>query len=186
MADYTKGVRNEVAAVFVDAYYKELRFFTKDKNKLIKAFRHSFCPEVIYLAELEGEIISMLGCSNNKMRAMYIDPNQLKKHLGFFIGPLAYRFMHKEFNTPLTYPDHTGYIECVATMEKARGKGAATSLMKQVLELPYQEFILEVADNNQTAYQLYKKMGFAQIKRKREKFSKIKGFKERIYMCWSR
>lgn len=187
MLDYERDVRDEVAKVFVDAYYKDLNFFTKDKEKLKNTFRHSFCRDVIFLAEMNGEIIGMLGCSNNKMRAMHIDKKQLKAHFGFVIGSISYRFMKKEFNTPLSYPDSTGYIECVATLEKARGKGIATSLLKYVLQhQPYQEFILEVTDTNQIAYQLYQRMGFSELERKKEKFSRLKGFNEKIYMSWSR
>lgn len=183
MSDYDRDVRSEVAAVFVDAYFKELRFFTKDKDKLINALHHSFSRDVIFLAEMNGEIIGMVGCSNNKVRAIHLDKTQLRLHLGFFTGHMMYRLMHKEFNIPLPYPDSTGYIECAATMEKARGKGAATALIKYLLkELPYHEFILEVTDANQIAYQFYEKIGFTVFSRKIEKHSKLKGFKERIYM----
>ncbi|WP_327204810.1 hypothetical protein [Paenibacillus sp. DMB20] len=46
MADYERDVRDEAAEVFVDGYYKELSFFSKDRNKLKAAFRDLFCPDV--------------------------------------------------------------------------------------------------------------------------------------------
>lgn len=187
MSDYERDVRDDVARVFVDAYYKEMRSLTKEKEVLQKAFQHAFCGDVIYLAEMDNEIVGMLGCSNNKKRAMHLDKKQLRKHLGFMIGSFSYSVMKKEFNTPLSYPDHTGYIECLGTMEKARAKGVATSLMKYVMKVePYHEFILELIDTNQTAYEIYKRLGFSVVKRKKEKLSKIYGFDERIYMAWSR
>lgn len=183
MSDYDHDVAYEVANVFVDGYYKDLSFFTKDRERLRNAFKSTFCPDVFYLAEMDGKIAGILACSNNRQRAMHIDKRSMRKHLGFFMGSLAYKFLSKEFNTALTYPDDTGYIECVATIESARGKGVCTALFKYVMkELPYKEFILDVADTNENAYRLYKKLGFTEFKRKPEKHGKIKGFNERIYM----
>lgn len=89
MSDYSYDVSKEVAKVFVDAYYKELSFITKNREKLINALRHSFCRDVIFVAEIDSEIIGILGCSNNKMRAININKNEFKLHLGYFTGELA-------------------------------------------------------------------------------------------------
>ncbi|MEG6612064.1 GNAT family N-acetyltransferase [Pseudoclostridium thermosuccinogenes] len=187
MTDYDRDVGYEVANVFVDGYYKDLSFFSKDREKLRNAFKGTFCPDVFYLAEMDGKIAGMLACSNNRQRAMHIDKTMMKRHLGFVMGNLAYYLLKKEFNTPLTYPDNTGYIECVATSEAARGKGVCTALFQHVMqELPYREFILDVADTNQNAYRLYKKLGFSEFMRKQEKHPKLKGFNERVYMKWTK
>ncbi len=187
MADYDRDVYNEVASVFVDAYYKDLHNLTKNKEKLKNAFKNTFCPDIFFLAELEGKIVGMLACANNLKRAMHIEKASMKKHLGFIVGTLAYYFLRNQFNAPLTYPDETGYIECVATIEKARGKGVGTALLQHVMhELPYRQLILEVVDTNQTAYQLYKKVGFSELQRKPVKYPKLKGFREKIYMSWSK
>lgn len=185
MVDYDIDVRYDVANVFVDGYYKGLSFFTKDKEKLKHTFKNTFCADVFYLAELDGKIVGMLACANNRNRAMQIDKDSMKKGLGFVMGNFAYHMLNKEFNTPLTYPDDTTYIECVATCESARGRGVCTELVRYVMgNLPYRQFILEVADTNQGAYRLYKKLGFTEFERKNEKFSKIKGLNQRIYMKW--
>jgi ribosomal protein S18 acetylase RimI-like enzyme len=187
MADYDRDVRNEAANVFVDGYYKDLSFFTKDKDKLKNTFKNTFCTNIYYLAEMDGKIVGILACANNRQRAMQIDKTTMKKGLGFVKGALAYYMLNREFNTPLTYSDDTTYIECVATSEAARGKGVCTELFRYVMEkLPYGQFILEVADTNQTAYRLYKSLGFSEFKRKNEKYSKLKGLNQRIYMNWSR
>ncbi|UVI27748.1 GNAT family N-acetyltransferase [Paenibacillus spongiae] len=134
---------------------------------------------------LEGEIVGILACSNNRRRAMTVDKPSLKQAFGFLKGNLAYDSLDKEFNAPLPFEDETGYIECVATSERARGKGVSTALFKHVMqELPYRNYILEVVDTNSTAIRLYKKLGFEEFKRKREKLSRLKGFKERIYLQW--
>jgi len=51
-------------------------------------------------------------------------------------------------------------------------------------ELPYNEYILDVADTKENAYRLYKKLGFTEFMRKQEKHPKLKGLNERIYMKW--
>lgn len=187
IADYDHDVRNEAASVFVDGYYKDLSFFTKDKQKLKNAFKNTFCADVFYLAEMEGKIVGILACASNRQRAMHIDKTAMIKGLGFAKGNLAYYMLHREFNTPLTYPDDTTYIECVATSEQARGKGVCTELFRYVMEeLPYRQFVLEVADTNHNAYRLYKNLGFSEFKRKNEKYPKLKGFNQRIYMNWYR
>lgn len=185
MADYDHDIRNEAASVFVDGYYKDLSFFTKDREKLETAFKNAICTDVFYLAEMDGKIVGILACASNRQRAMHLDKTNMKKSLGFIKGNLAYYMLNKEFNTPLDYPDDTTYIECVATSESARGKGVCTELFRNVMEkLPYRQFILEVADTNHNAYRLYKKLGFSEFMRKNEKYPKLKGLNQRIYLKW--
>lgn len=95
----------------------------------------------------------------------------------------AFGFVKGGFNNPLPYGDGTGYVECVATTVRARGKGVSTSLKKYVLgHGDYKHYILEVTDANEVAHGLYKKLGFTEYNRIKENFSKYKGFKYRIYM----
>ncbi|MFD3260180.1 GNAT family N-acetyltransferase [Paenibacillus lentus] len=187
MMDTSRDVREEVAQVFVDGYYDELSYFTKDRRKLILAFKNLFNAEVLYLAEMEGEIVGMLGCSSNRQRAMPVQLEPLKEAFGAQVGELAYQVLKNEFNTALLHDDETGYIECVATLKGARGKGVSTTLMKYVMdELPYRRFLLEVTDANHAARRLYQKMGFREIERTVEENAEVQGFQARIYMEWSR
>lgn len=183
MREAKRDVSREVAAVFVDGYEKDLTFLSNNREKLIEAFQKMICQDVFYFATLEGEIVGILACSNNQKRAVTIDKALLRKSFGLITGSIAYHFMKDEFNKKLPYQDDTGYIECVATSIKARGKGVSTALMSYVLENEdYHRYILEVVDTNKIAYRLYKKLGFTEFKRKKESFSKMKGFKHRIYM----
>src|SRR5690554_612839 len=126
MSAYDSDVCREVAAVFVDGYYPELSFLSKDRTTLIDAFKSMICPDVFYVAELNQEIVGILACSNNRKRALTVTPSILRKSFGFWKGSLSYLFMNNEFNKKLPYPNDTGYIECVATSVKARGKGVST------------------------------------------------------------
>lgn len=183
MGAYESDICREAAAVFVDGYYRELSFLSKDRAKLIDTFKRLMCPDVFYVAELDHEIVGILACSNNRKRALTITPSILRKSFGYWKGSLSYLFMKNEFNQPLRYPDDTGYIECVATSVKARGKGVSTALFHYVVQnAPYRRYILEVVDTNEAAYRLYAKLGFKELERKKEKFAHMKSFNERIYM----
>lgn len=183
MMEFDSDVRKEAAEVFVEGYEKELEFFSKDRKNLVEAFQKMINPEVFYLAVLNGEITGVLACSNNQARGLDINRETLKKHFGFIKGNLGYYFMKNDFNTILSYKDDTGYIECVATSVKARGKGVSKTLFQYVLQhTSYNRFILEVVDTNDIAYRMYAKIGFIVTERKKEKFSLFKNFKERIYM----
>lgn len=187
MREAERDVSREVANVFVDGYEKDLAFLSNNREKLMEAFQKMICPDVFFFATLEGEVVGILACSNNQKRGMTIDKTILRNVFGYVKGSIAYHFMKDEFNKKLSYQDDTGYIECVATTSKTRGKGVSTSLMNYVLENEnYHRYVLEVVDTNEIAYGLYKKLGFTEFERKKEKFSKVKGFKYRVYMeCYN-
>ena len=42
--------RKGMGEIFADGFYKDLAFFTKDKNKLAMAFAHMFVLDVFYVA----------------------------------------------------------------------------------------------------------------------------------------
>jgi ribosomal protein S18 acetylase RimI-like enzyme len=183
MREFASDVRREAASVFVEGYFRELAFLSKDRERLIDAFGPMICPDVFYLAVLDRQIVGILACSDNRKRALTMDRTILRKSFGFIKGNISYHVMKNEFNQQLPYPDDTGYIECVATAVNARGKGVSTALFRYVMQhAPYRRYILEVTDTNTIAYRLYRKLGFSEIERKQEKFAKLKGFKERIYM----
>ena len=88
---------------------------------------------------------------------------------------------------PLDYPVSTGYIEFVAVADKARRQGIATRLVEGVIaQTPHTKYMLEVTDVNTAARDCYRKIGFADVSRKKEKFGRIKGFRERIDMRYER
>ncbi|MCM3760353.1 GNAT family N-acetyltransferase [Alkalihalobacillus oceani] len=183
MRGVKEDVSREVAAVFVNGYEKDLAFLSNNRERLIEAFQKMICTDVFYFAILEGDIVGILACSNNQKRALTIDKSILREYFGFVKGSMAYHFMKDEFNKKLPYQDDTAYIECVATTVKARGKGISTALMNYVLETEnYHRYTLEVVDTNEVACRLYKKLGFTEFERKKESFSKLKGFTHRIYM----
>ncbi|MGO2852390.1 MAG: GNAT family N-acetyltransferase [Tetragenococcus koreensis] len=183
MINAKKDISHEIAAVFVDGYKKELAFLSANQEKLIEAFEKMLCPEVFYFATLKDEIVGILACSNNQNRALTIDETVLANSFGDEKGKTIYQYIKDDFNKRLPYSDDTGYIECVATVTKARGRGVSTALINDVLKTEnYNRYVLEVTDTNAIAYRLYKKLGFVEFKREKEKYAGMVDFDERIFM----
>ena len=55
-----------------------------------------------------------------------------------------------------------------------------------IAQTHYTDFELEVTDVNVAARDCYRKIGFVDLGRKKEKFGRFKGFRERIYMRYAR
>lgn len=183
MSEINRDISTEVAIIFVDSYYDEIKFLSKDKEKLVKIFKNSFVKEAFYIALMDNEVAGILACSNNKMRAIHLEREVILQHLGFMKGSIIYFILENEFHTPISYDDTTAYIESVATHISARGKGVATRLLEYVTErLPYKEYRLTVRDNNKTAISIYKKFGFKEFDRMGSGFFEKKYFKYKIYM----
>ena len=187
MDDLADDVNLKVAHVFVDAYYDLLCSMTEDKEKLIASFKDAFVKDVFYLALIDGEVVGMLACSNNKHRAVNLNRSSFIKSLGFLKGNFAYFFISNEFHKKLDYDDDATYIEFVATTSQARGKGVATKLFKHVIENSgYNQFTLDVIDTNEKALSIYRKLGFKEFKRTSATYFEKKIFNYKIYMKLSK
>nr|WP_235825259.1 GNAT family N-acetyltransferase [Agromyces badenianii] len=67
-------------------------------------------------------------------------------------------------------------IGFVTTAPQYQGRGVATALMQQLLELPYDEFVLrDIKDTNVPALELYAKLGFIETERRPVRFAKRAG-----------
>lgn len=183
LSELDTSYRKEVSQLFVESYYKDLKFLTKDCQKLSHGLEHIFNADVIFVALDKEKIVGMLACANNKKRALTLDKKEYIKHFGHFKGRISFNIMSKIFHAPLDYSDETTYIEAVATSVAARGKGVATQLMNHVFEkLSYTSYVLDVADTNTKAIRLYEKLGYQEFKRMPAKFPKQMGFNYSVYM----
>lgn len=178
------SVKRKISEVFVDGYSKELAFFSKSESRLVDAFEHMFIVDAFYVAMIDGEIVGITACTNDKMRPIDPKSQELISHLGYVKGSIAHFSFQRIFQKPgFVMGDRMGYIEFVATAKNHRGKGVATAMMNYLFRLPsFDEYVLEVADTNENAVKLYERLGFKEFKRIRVKWSKISGVNERIYM----
>ncbi|WP_246131886.1 GNAT family N-acetyltransferase [Paenibacillus hemerocallicola] len=177
--------RKKISEVFVDAFGKELQFFTKDKKILADAIEHMFVLDAFYVAVVDGEIAGITTCTNGPVLCIDHNKKELRKHLGFYKGTIASMVFKREFQKPsLETGEDIASVGFVATSGKYRRKGVATAIMNHLFALPqYREYVLEgVADTNTSALKLYEKLGFKEFKRIKQKHTKISGINYYVYM----
>jgi ribosomal protein S18 acetylase RimI-like enzyme len=185
--DLNENIREKISALFVEAFGKDLKIISKDTNKLVEAFSHMFVLDYFYIGIIDGEIAGMMVCVDKDHYCIKHNQKILIKNLGLMKGLLANMIFKHYFNKYPKYPveidEETGSIEFVATNKKYRKMGIATAIMEHIFSLKmYEKYILEVADTNEKAFNLYKKLGYKEIYRIRQKFSKTIGINYLVYM----
>lgn len=168
-ADYIDfDVRVQISKIFAEGFSQWLIFFSKDPNKIAKAFAHMFVLDQFYVAIVDDKVAGMVACKNGRTTSVKLNKKELRKHLGYFKGSLAYLFLKKEFERYVNDPSlEAGSIEFVGTSAEFRGFGVATQIIKYIIEnTQYNNYLIEeVADTNIPAMNLYKKLGFKEYKR---------------------
>ncbi|WP_059173354.1 GNAT family N-acetyltransferase [Bacillus sp. FJAT-27445] len=162
-------VRKQMSEIFSEGFSQWLVFFSKDKNKIAKAFAHMFVLNQFYVAIANNKIAGMTACTDGADRSVRLNKKELRKHLGFFKGSMAGIFLKKEFEAPFEeFPPNAGSIEFVGTASEFRGQGVASQIINHIIEnTPYNDYVIEeVADTNTSAMNLYNKLGFEEYKRK--------------------
>lgn len=179
-------IRNEISSIFVNGFYEWIKFFSKDKDVLKKAFAHMFNLDAFYIAIIDEEVAGFASISNDRIKNISLNRKQLQKHLGFFMGFFAYKVFRKEFEDkkyPFTITSDMQPIEFVATSSNHQRCGVASKIIQYIFENDsHTSFVLEVADTNSKAVALYKKLGFKEITRIKMKNSKQSGVDNLLYM----
>ena len=179
--------RMGIASVIVEAYRREFATLSRNVDKLTAALTPAVEIDRFFVADRDGDVIGAVACTDHTGRAMRVEPAPWRQQLGVLRGTVSVRILAAQWMSGLTYPASTGYLEFVAVAERARRQGVATRLVEGVIaQTAYLEFELEVTDVNAPARDCYRKIGFVDVRREREKFARIKGFRERIYMHYTR
>ena len=179
--------RAGIASVIVEAYRREFSTLSRNMDNVTAALTPAVEVERFFVADRCGDVIGAIACTDHTGRAMRIRAADWRGHVGWVRGALAARILAPQWMSQLKYPGATGYIEFVAVAERARRQGIATRLVECVIaQTRYTDFELEVTDVNMPARECYRKIGFVDVRRKNEKFGRIKGFRERIYMRYTR
>ncbi|NRG46194.1 GNAT family N-acetyltransferase [Bacillus sp. CRN 9] len=173
-------VRLQISEIFAEGFTQWLGYFSKDKSTIAKAFAHMFVLDQFYVAVANDKVAGMTACTDGKTLSIKLNKKELRKHLGFFKGSIAWIFLKKEFEAPYeNFPPNTGSIEFVGTANEFKGQGVASQIIQYIFEnTPYKDYVIEeVADTNIPAMNLYKKLGFEEYKRKPlpEKLAKKNG-----------
>lgn len=186
-ANRTKeNINDTISEIFVDGFFRWLKYFSKDKEKLKRAFAHMFNLEVFYAA-MDGETVAGIAVLNDGTSpTVILNRKELQKHLGFVMGGITYKMLTREFvekQYPFALKEREASIEFVATALPYRGKGVASAIIENFTKQPqYDSYVLEVADTNENAVQLYEKLGFHEFMRIEEKYKKQSGLNFYLYM----
>jgi ribosomal protein S18 acetylase RimI-like enzyme len=184
--DFNHDAGMQISEIFVEGFYQWLKYFSKDKGKLKNAFEHMFNQEVFYVAVIDREIAGITACNDGTIPSVRLQQRELKRHLGFFMGTMAYYLLRREFEIkqyPFEITQGMGLIEFVATSDRYRGQGVATTIINHIINTtPYKEYALEVADTNTNAVKLYEKLGFIDFIKVKDKHTKHSGINYFVYM----
>lgn len=184
--EYNRDLRPEISEIFVEGFHQWLKFFSKDKAKLTRAFAHMFNLDVYYVAMDGADVAGITACTDGKTACVHLEKQPLRKHLGFLMGTVTYHILKKQFEEkpyPFEITKGMGTIEFVATSPKYRGKGVATAIISHIVSsTPYTEYVLEVADTNTNAVKLYEKLDFSEFMRVKEPHPKQSGVNYLVYM----
>jgi len=182
----TAALRGEISRVFVEGFYPLLKMLCRDKSKLTKALAHAFRTEVFYALEDGGRVAAIAALADGVNSSLRLDRSELRRHLGFLRGSLAWLTMHKEVNFPkYPFPIEHGMsaIENVAVDPAYRRQGLARLLLIHIIETaPGGALVLEVADNNKAARALYGSLGFREVASLPQKYEKFTGTKAFLYL----
>lgn len=189
-SEYPGDAGQKISAIFVDGFYQWLRYFSDDRRKLAEAFAHMFNPGAFYLAVSEGEICGIAAASDGRTKTVCLERRELRRNLGFIKGSIAYIILKKEFEEkryPFAIEPGMGCVEFVAVSPEHRGRGVAAGIISHIFaDTLFSSYVLEVADTNQNAVNLYKKLGFAEFLRIKEKHAKRSGINYLVYMRYDK
>ena len=183
--------RADIASVIVEAYAREFSALSRNMDKITAALTPTIEVGRFFVADRGADrgadVIGAAACTDHTGRAMRVRAADWRRHLGLVRGQVAARILARQWMSRLDLPAETGYLEFVAIAERARRQGIATELVEGVIaQTPYIDFELEVTDVNVPARECYRKIGFVDVNRKKEKFGRFKGFRERICMHYPR
>jgi len=185
-----ENIRKKISDIFVDGFIQWLQYFSKDSEKLSRAFAHMFILDSFYVALIDGEPAGMAACTDGKTPPIRLQSRELRRHLGWIRGTMAGKILKKELENhpyPFLVEPGWGSVEFVATHGKHRGKGVASAIIQHVIaKTPYSAYVLEVADTNAPAVKLYEKLGFAEFTRVAHKQSKQSGINQLVYMKYDK
>ncbi|MCL2387689.1 MAG: GNAT family N-acetyltransferase [Defluviitaleaceae bacterium] len=177
--------RHQLSRIFVEGFYEWLKHFSKDKDKLTEAFAHIFMLSYFYVAA-KGEVVAAMAACTQGFSPIRLERKEFVRTLGFIRGNFAHYMLRRHMirnSYPFTLSKRTGSIEFVATSPDFRNLGIAHDLLDFVMEKnTYTSYVLEVADTNQTAFRLYEKLGFKEIKRVNAPNPKRNGVNFFMYM----
>lgn len=183
-----EGYRRRITEVLVRGFAEDFAFFSKDPQKLADAFEHMILLDRFHVALVDGEPAAVAVVTEGAQECFAPDRRELQRVLGRLHGAIAHRVIRSQFmGADDEAREGLAEIGFVTTAPEYQGKGVATALMRRLLELPYDEFVLrDIKDTNVPALALYAKLGFTESRRRVVRFAKRAGFSAYVSMGLSR
>lgn len=180
--------RHQIAVVLTQGFAEDFAFFSKNADVLADAFAPMLILERFHIALVDGEPAAIAVVTEGEQECFKPDRHELQRVLGPLHGMISYRIIRSQFMGAYDGArDGLTEIAFVTTAPQHQGKGVATALMRRLLELPSNEFVLrDIKDTNTPALGLYAKLGFTETRRRRIKFAKRAGFSAYVSMGLNR
>ena len=176
--------RERIAGVLVERFADDFEYVSKDVRVLADAFEHMIILERFYVALADGEPAAIASVTEGDQECFAPDRRAMQHVLGRLHGLISYRIVRSHFLG--TYDGaRPGLAEIgfATTAPPYQGKGVATALMRHLLELPYDEFVLrDIKDTNAAALRLYRKLDFRESGRRPVRFAGRAGFSSYVSM----
>lgn len=179
-----EGYRRPITVVLVNGFAEDFEFFSKDARVLADAFEHMVILERFHVALVDGEPAAIASVTEGAQECFAPEQPPIQRALGRMRGAISYRIVRSQFVGAYDGArDGLAEIGFVTTAPEHQGKGVATALMRELLELPYDEFVLrDIKDTNAPALGLYRKLGFTESRRRPVRFAKRAGFSAYVSM----
>lgn len=172
------GLRESLTAVLVNGFAEDFSYFSKDPSVLARAFGHMLIPERFYVALLGGRPAAVACLTEADQECFAPQRKEFQRVLGVWHGLVSLAIVRSQF-LGAYHGARPGLAEIgfVTTAPEYQGQGVATALMRHLLQLPYDEFVLrDIKDTNTAALSLYRKLGFCESSTRPVRFAKRAGF----------
>ncbi|MFJ6615295.1 GNAT family N-acetyltransferase [Streptomyces sp. NPDC091289] len=179
-----ESFRRGVTEVLVHGFAEDFAYFSKDPKVLADAFEHMVILERFHVALVDGKPAAIATVTEGDQECFDPSRREFQHALGGRHGLISYLIVRSQFLGAYDGA-RPGLAEIgfVTTAPQNQGKGVATALMKHLLRLPYDEFVLrDIKDTNAPALALYRKLGFRESHTRRVKFAKRAGFSAYVSM----
>ncbi len=183
-----ESYRRRVTEVLVHGFAEDFEYFSKDPDVLADAFEHMVLLDRFYVALVDGEPAAVASITEGEQECFDPDRRAIQRTLGWWHGLTSCVIVRSQFLGAYDGA-RPGLAEIgfVTTAPQFQGKGVATALMRHLLQLPYDEFVLrDIKDTNAPALGLYRKLGFVETRSRPVKFSKQARFSSYITMSLKR
>ncbi|MCK8477996.1 GNAT family N-acetyltransferase [Microbacterium aurugineum] len=179
-----EAYRRRITEVLVQGFAEDFEFFSKDPRVLADAFAHMILLDRFFVALVDGEPAAIASVTEGQQECFDPDRREIQRTLGGLRGLVCSFIVRSQFLGAYEGA-RPGLAEIgfVTTAPQYQGKGVATALMRHLLQLPYDEFVLrDIKDTNAPALGLYRKFGFTESSSRRVRFAGRAGFSAYVSM----